>query len=178
MVKLHIHPVGLGLIIFGFLTWLVALGGIAATTNFCMSGQSPPGESTYSYCSRTYQLEWWSIWFEFFLLLCMIATCFLNAFERARFIYLTYLALVTALLTITSRNFITATVLAFYSNGGTITFQPTKESANNAAAAGAVMLCITNYALIVFIGLGASAAQQAQVNTNAAPEQKYAPSSF
>jgi hypothetical protein len=56
-------------------------------------------------------LAQWSIWFEFFLLLCMIATCFLNAFERARFIYLTYLALVTALLTITSRNFITATVL-------------------------------------------------------------------
>lgn len=74
--------------------------------------------------------------------------------ERARFIYLTYLALVTSLLTITSRNFITATVLSFYDNAGTINIKDTKQSANNAAAAGAIMLCITNYALIIFIGLG------------------------
>jgi hypothetical protein len=74
--------------------------------------------------------------------------------ERARYIYLTYLALVTSLLTITSRNFITATVLSFYDNNGTINIKDTKQSANNAAAAGAIMLCITNYALIIFIGLG------------------------
>jgi hypothetical protein len=53
-------------------------------------------------CLRAAQ---WSIWFQFFLLVVMLVTCFLNAFERARFIYLTYLALVTSLLTITSRNF-------------------------------------------------------------------------
>ncbi len=41
----------------------------------------------------------WSIWFEFFLLVIMMATCFSKAFDRARFIYLTYLALVTVLLT-------------------------------------------------------------------------------
>lgn len=95
----------------------------------------------------------WSIWFEFFLLLVMLVTCFLNAFERARFIYLTYLALVTSLLTITSRNFINATVQSFVDNGGTITIRDTKQSANNASAAGAIMLCITNYALIIFIGI-------------------------
>lgn len=44
-------------------------------------------------------MEWWSIWFEFFLLIIMLGTCFLNAFDRARFIYLTYLSLVTVLLT-------------------------------------------------------------------------------
>jgi hypothetical protein len=87
----------------------------------------------------------------------MLVTCFLNAFERARFIYLTYLALVTSLLTITSRNFISATVLSYYNNGGAITIKDTKQSANNAAAAGTIMLCITNYALIIFIGLGESA---------------------
>ena len=98
----------------------------------------------------------WSVWFEFFLLVVMLVTCFLNAFERARFIYLTYLTLVTSLLTITSRNFITATVLSYYNNNGTINIKDTKQSANNAAAAGAIMLCITNYALIIFIGLGES----------------------
>ena len=96
----------------------------------------------------------WSVWFEFFLLIVMLVTCFLNAFERARFIYLTYLTLVTSLLTITSRNFITATVQSYYNNNGTINIKDTKQSANNAAAAGAIMLCITNYALIIFIGLG------------------------
>jgi hypothetical protein len=96
----------------------------------------------------------WSIMFQFFLLVVMLVTCFLNAFERARFIYLTYLALVTSLLTITSRNFITATVLSFYNNNGVIDIKDTKQSANNAAAAGAIMSCITDYALIIFIGLG------------------------
>ncbi len=100
----------------------------------------------------------WSCWFAFFLLVCMLVTCFLNAFERARFIYLTYLALLTSLLTITSRNFITATVLSYYNNNGTFNIKDTKQSANNAAAAGAIMLCITNYALIIFIGLGGSQA--------------------
>jgi hypothetical protein len=45
----------------------------------------------------------WSIWFEFFLLIIMLGTCFSTAFDRARFIYLTYLALVTVLLTQVSR---------------------------------------------------------------------------
>ena len=105
-------------------------------------------------CGLSYRLAQWSIWFEFFLLIVMLVTCFLNAFERARFIYLTYLALVTSLLTITSRNFITATVMSYYDNNGVINIKDTKQSANNAAAAGAIMLCITNYALIIFIGLG------------------------
>ena len=96
----------------------------------------------------------WSIWFEFFLLCVMLGTCFVNAFERARFIYLTYLSLVTSLLTITSRNFINSTVDSFVANGGTIVVADTKQSANSAAAAGAIMLCITNYCLIIFIGLG------------------------
>jgi hypothetical protein len=30
------------------------------------------------------QGEWWSIWFEFFLLVIMFGTCFVNAFDKAR----------------------------------------------------------------------------------------------
>lgn len=171
MAKLHIHPIGLVLIFFGILAWMVALGGLAATTNYCLK------DNDASYCSRTYQMEWWSIWFEFFLLAVMLVTCFLTAFDRARFIFLTYLSLVTSLLTITSRNFINATVQSFVANGNTITIRDTKQSANNASAAGAIMLCVTNYALIIFIGLAASASQQASLAMQQ-PEQKYAPSNF
>eukprot|EP00798_Chlamydomonas_sp_ICE-L_P017118 gene17118-23420_t len=167
MAKLALHPVGLALIFFGLLSWVVALGGIAASTKYCHDNNS------ISFCSQQYQLEWWSIWFEFFLLLIMLATCFLAAFERARFIYLTYLTLVTCLLTVTVRNFITN---SFATQGGTFDIKDYKQSAYNAAAAGGIMLCITNYALIIFVGLGASAAQQA--HAYATPEQRYAPSSF
>lgn len=43
---------------------------------------------------------------------------------------------------------------AYYNNGGTITIKDSKQSANNASAAGCIMLCITNFALIIFVGLG------------------------
>lgn len=35
-----------------FVVWLVALGGLAATTNYCVK------DNDGAYCSRTYQLEW------------------------------------------------------------------------------------------------------------------------
>ena len=34
-----------------------------------------------------------AVWFELFILIGMIATCFIDAFERARYIYLAYLAM-------------------------------------------------------------------------------------
>lgn len=168
MAKLALHPVGLALLFLGLISWVVALGGLAATSKYCHDVNS------ITFCSQQYQLEWWSIWFEFFLLLIMLATCFLSAFERARFIYLTYLSLVTSLLTIMCRNFITN---SFNTNGGAFDIKDYKQSAYNAAAAGGILLCIVNYALIIFIGLGAAAAQQ-QAQQMSSPEQKYAPSSF
>ncbi len=36
-----------------------------------------------------------AIWFEFFLLVGILATCFIDAFERGRYIFLTYFAMVT-----------------------------------------------------------------------------------
>ena len=81
----------------------------------------------------------------------MLSTCFLSAFERARFIFLSYLSLVTSLLTIMCRNFITN---SFNTNGGAFNIQDVKQSAYNAAAAGGILLCIVNYALIIFVGLG------------------------
>ncbi|KAG2435277.1 hypothetical protein HXX76_007354 [Chlamydomonas incerta] len=83
----------------------------------------------------------------------MLLTCFTAAFERARYIYLTYLAMVTVQLTYVAQKFITNS----FTIGG-LTFTDYKSEAYNAAAAGAVLLCITNYALIIFVGLGATAA--------------------
>ncbi len=88
---------------------IIALGGLAATTQFCrtqdyqnvtatLNNQTIPISADIS-CAQQYQLEWWSIFFELILLVIMLGTCFVNAFDRARFIYLTYLSLVTILLT-------------------------------------------------------------------------------
>mmetsp|Transcript_17565 Transcript_17565/g.30141 ORF Transcript_17565/g.30141 Transcript_17565/m.30141 type:complete len:180 (+) Transcript_17565:90-629(+) len=179
MRKLHIHPVGLGLLVCGFLSWIVALGGLAATTQFCRTQPDATGSDGSSLslsvsCAQQYQGEWWSIWFEFFLLVIMFGTCFVNAFDRARFIYLAYLSLVTVLLTQTATNFSTD---SFKLHAGTIVYKDTKQSALNAAAAGTVLMCICNYALIIFVGLGAAAAQQGGLHLNS-PETKYQPSNF
>lgn len=183
--KLHIHPIGLGLIIFGMLSWVIALGGLSATTQFCRT-QSGPDNATITVdnstttfnqavsCAQQYQLEWWSIWFEFILLCIMLGTCFVNAFDRARFIYLTYLSLVTVLLTQTATNFCTN---AFQAHGGVLVLKDQKQSAMNAAAAGTVLMCIANYALIIFVGLGAAAAQMGGLNLSST-EAKYQPSNF
>ncbi|PNG99589.1 High osmolarity signaling protein SHO1, partial [Tetrabaena socialis] len=175
--RLHIHPVGLFLLFFGLLSWVVALGGLGASTRDCITNR-PPGAKA-DYCANSYQLEWWSIWFEFILLVVMILTCFTAAFERARHIYLTYLGMVTVLLTFMARSFITNS----FSVGG-LNFADYKSDAYNAAAAGAVLLCITNFALIIFVGLGAAgtslggapAPMNLATGSSAPVEQKYQPS--
>lgn len=53
------------------------------------------------------RMEWWSISFEFLLLLIMLVTAFLRAFERARFVYLAFLCMVSVLLQLTANRFIT-----------------------------------------------------------------------
>ncbi|KAJ9533815.1 hypothetical protein QJQ45_026910, partial [Haematococcus lacustris] len=147
---------------------VVALGGLAASTQFCRTQDDESGtavlvsNTTIAFsksisCAQQYQMEWWSIWFEFFLLVIMLGTCFVNAFDRARLIYLSYLALVTILLTQTATNFCTN---SFKAHNGAIVIKDEKQSALNAAAAGTVLLCICNYAvssstpgtLIIFVG--------------------------
>ncbi|MEW5304267.1 MAG: hypothetical protein WDW38_011290 [Sanguina aurantia] len=166
MAKLHIHPVGLGLIFFGLLSWVVALGGLGATTSFCDANR--PAGSGHGFCATSYQVEWWSIWFEFILLCIMLATVFINAFERARFIYLTYLSMATVLLTISARNFINSTFIT-----GGLDLQTYKGTAYNAAAAGCILMCCCNYMLIAFVGVGA--AGSIELNRPQTAEQRYSP---
>ena len=103
------------------------------------------------YCAELFQLEWYSIFLELALLIAMLVTCFLDAFERGRYIYLSYLSMVTFFLSVMARNFITNSFKA-----GAVNLANLNSDAYNAAAAGAVLLCIVNYALIIFIGLGAT----------------------
>ncbi|GLC42423.1 hypothetical protein PLESTB_001096900 [Pleodorina starrii] len=188
MARLHIHPVGLFLLFFGLLSWVVALGGLGASTKDCTQNRADKAFS----CANTYQLEWWTIWFQFILLVVMILTCFTAAFDKARHIYLTYLGIVTTLLTWTARNFITNSFSQYASDGAFL--KSYKSDAYNAAAAGAVLLCITNFALIIFVGLGAAppsnpytslgntpaplSVQTGTLGSSAPVEQKYQPSTY
>lgn len=179
MARLHIHPVGLFLIFFGLLVWVVALGGLAASTRFCVKNASKQATNKYS-CADAFKQEWWTVWFQFLLLLVMLLTCFTNAFERARTIYLAYLTMVTVLLTSMATKFISNSFSA-----NSINLKDYKADANNAAAAGSVLLCITNFALIIFVGLGRDAPQSggapvplSALGGSSAPEVKYQPSNF
>lgn len=51
MAKLAIHPVGLVVIIFGMLVWIIALGGVGAATYSCQKANS------YEYCAKAYQVR-------------------------------------------------------------------------------------------------------------------------
>lgn len=65
---------------------------------------------------------------------------------------------------------------------GDINVQNFKQDSYNAAAAGCIMLGVCNYALIIFIGLGAAEfaniGQPTSAGSNFQPEQKYSPSNF
>lgn len=149
---------------------IVALGGIAAATNFCYSNTifnvvvnttsnvnitDGSGEvlqaSSLGSCVSAFSLNWWAIWLEFFLLSVMFGTCWVNAFNRARFIYLSYLSMSTFFLTISARDFITASL-----RGGGVDPANYSLSAYNAAAAGAILLALVNYCLIIFLGMAAT----------------------
>jgi hypothetical protein len=49
MAKLQVHPLGLGVVIFGLLVWIIALGGLGASTYKCQQQES------YTVCAKQYQ---------------------------------------------------------------------------------------------------------------------------
>ena len=58
--RLQIHPVGFAVVVFGFLAWVVALGGSGAATWVCQE------HNDYADCAKTYQcvlfVEWRGRW--------------------------------------------------------------------------------------------------------------------
>lgn len=87
--------------------------------------------------------------------------------------------MVTAMLTFTTKTFTTKSF-----NYGWVNFKDYKDDAFNAAAAGSCMLCIINYCLIIFVGLGAAQAIQQPTFSNVAMQPvpnvdpKFAPANF
>lgn len=90
MARLQIHPLGLFIVIFGLLAWVIALGGAGAASYNCQKSNS------YAQCALEYQWEWWSLWFEFALLVSLFVVCFLeNAFRRGQMTLLAFFLLAT-----------------------------------------------------------------------------------
>lgn len=160
------------MIIFGFLSWIILMAGMSATTAQCQKSD------VLSNCANQYQQEWWAVWFEFFLLVAMISCAFINAFDKARLIFLTYLAMVTVLLTEAATYFTKKTV-SYYQDPttGSTTIQDVTFDAYGAAAAGAVLCSIANFALIIFVGKDiAYSASVPQGYAGAGMDAKYQPS--
>ncbi|KAF8068254.1 hypothetical protein HT031_001941 [Scenedesmus sp. PABB004] len=179
MARLQIHPIGLAVVLFGLLSWTLALGGIGAATYGCQRA------NTYEFCAKTYhrraaraaqsappraaardraaragdaaprragaapraRWEWWNLWFEFALLVALLACSFLEAaFRRDRLVFLAFFVLVTNGLLWSAHNFITELQI------GPIDVKDVAQDAVNAAAAGYVLLGLANFVLIIILG--------------------------
>lgn len=91
--------------------------------------------------------EWWNVWFEAALLLALLVTCFLeDAFKRGRLVFLAFIVLVTQGTMWSAHNFIVQISL------GPLNVRDIAQDAVNAAAAGFVLLSLTNFALIIVLG--------------------------
>ncbi|WIA11053.1 hypothetical protein OEZ85_011205 [Tetradesmus obliquus] len=141
MAKLAVHPLALAFNIFGLLVWVIALGGTGGATYSCQTTNS------YEYCAKTYQWEWWNLWFEFALLVALFITSFIEqAFKRGRLVFLAFFVMVTQGIMWSAHDFITTLVL------GPIMLRDIGQDANNAATAGFVLLGMTNFVLIIVLG--------------------------
>lgn len=158
--RLYAPPSVVVMLFFAIISWVVLIGGMTATSNWCVNNVYPRYESSDLYCARIYQLDWWSVWFEFFVVLLMLAMAYSAAFERGKFIFLSMLVLVTCLLTLTARNFLSSSVVTmteeYHKHDHTFTITNHKHSAGSTVAAGAIMLCTVNYALIFSMGFAAA----------------------
>lgn len=87
------------------------------------------------------------MWFEFALLLALFITCFLErSFKRGQIVFLAFYAIATVCVLLSAHNFITQVAL------GPLNVRDLGQDSVNAAAAGFVLLGITNFALIIVLG--------------------------
>lgn len=91
--------------------------------------------------------EWWSLFFELCLLLALFVTVFLErAFQRGRAVFLTFFNLASMCVLLSAHDFITDVAI------GPINVRDLGQDAVNAAAAGFVLLGITNFGLLIVLG--------------------------
>jgi hypothetical protein len=125
----------------GFVFWVIALGGIGAVTYDC-------GEHlTSNTCARALQYEWYTVWFELFMLVGLLCLGYSSNFHVYKPALLAFLVLATNSMMWSAHSFMTVGSFA------------SKAVTQNAAAAGMVLLCIVNYLLIWFVGASETPAQ-------------------
>lgn len=118
--------------------WVVGIAGMAAITHDCHENIST------SDCARGLQYEWWGLWFEFFLVIAIIVVALRDKLEANQLTLLTFLAIVTGVLMWSARSVMVV--------GSYASLVSTVNSHKNTAAAGFVMVCISNFLLIILLG--------------------------
>lgn len=141
MARLQIHLGGLLPTGFGFIAWIIALGACAAATVECEKAYNDTPK-----CSKAYQLEWFSLWLEFFLLVSVTVCSFLHTYNQWRMVLLSFFSMNTVLTIYSAHDFINA------STNGKIDFSSRTQEAINAGAAGFVLMSAANFLQMGFLG--------------------------
>ena len=78
----------------------------------CVSGGFvSTGGSASVQCAKTYQWEWWGLWFEGCLLVALFVSSFFEAFNRGKQVFISYFVMCTVTLMQGAHNFITTSML-------------------------------------------------------------------
>lgn len=128
-------------LLLGFAGWCVWLGGMGAVSQQCSTADLQDYD-----CARGLQLEWWSGWFEVFILVALAALMRRGRLGSAAVLQPLYafLSMATVVLMWTARSVMT--------RGSFSDLVAVDHSALDAAAAGAVILCLSNFALVLLLG--------------------------
>jgi len=105
----------------------------------------PCGVNVKVQCALKYQMQWWSLFFNGILLVALFVSVFFETFEKGRTAFVSFFVMSTTLLMYSANQFINDASDNYHGSislvGG--------AAANNAAAAGYVLLCIWNFCLLI-----------------------------
>lgn len=137
--------------ILALIGFLVALGGIAKLAADCATS------STVTNCSQAQQYEWWGIWFNFFLVLAILALACYGNFNWNT----TMQAFLAACLSVTMFDARSALDRQAFGLGNLSTELDGPnvlgtQAAIDAAAAGFILMSIADFLLIIFLGIDAA----------------------
>lgn len=128
--KINGNTIAVAVAAFGMIGWLIALAGVGASQSKCTD------LSGIIFCGKLLQSHWWAVWFNFFLL---VAVFIMAVIQKLATHKLTMMALFTACVTLTM-------------NGATAFLSSGSSSQQDAAAAGFVLLSMTNFLMIIIMG--------------------------
>lgn len=99
-------------------------------------------------CALNYQMQWWTLFFEGILLISLFVSVFFESFEKGKAAFTSFFVMCTTLLMISSNQFIKDAAAGYRGSIAVVGGQ----GANNAGAAGYVLLCIWNFCLLIILG--------------------------